>query len=72
MKTSKEQWKKIKQSYLKSRNKSWSSSTQKIQQTDFQDNARATKRTAPIVNYQESQNKKYLMNSSKKHDYPPT
>ena len=54
-----------------SRSKSWSSSTQKIKQTDFQDNARATRRTAPIVNYQESQNKKYQMNSSKKHDFPP-
>ena len=36
-----------------SRSKSWSSNTQKIKETNSQDNMGITSRTEPIVNYQE-------------------
>ena len=38
------------------RNKSWSSNTQKIKETDSVDNMGVTSRTESIVNYQEGQN----------------
>ena len=40
----------------KTRNKYWSSKTQKIKETDCQDNMGLTRRTEKIVNYQERQN----------------
>ena len=38
------------------RNKTWSSDTQKIKETDSLDNMRVICRTEPIVNYQEGKN----------------
>ena len=42
--------------YEENRNKSWSSNTQKIKNTDCLDNMGVTSRTEPIINYQEGQN----------------